>query len=228
MEILNYKTETLVEVAYRAIKKDITERILVPGQKIVVRELHERYGISETPIKQALNRLVTEGLVESFPRRGMCVRKVKWQEIEELMDIRCMFETYYIDRVMETFKNNAEIREKFLENLTEHKRIIENIRDLNDYFQNYYLDQEFHQLFVKCSGNHRMLQIYNNLGTHVYAHYVYGRQPREGMIQGVKEHEAIYHALTAQDEAELRRCIEVHIANAKKNVYEMLQHDQDR
>lgn len=51
MDTMHYQTQTLVEVAYKALKKDITERTLIPGKKIVLRELSERYGISETPIK---------------------------------------------------------------------------------------------------------------------------------------------------------------------------------
>ncbi len=227
LDTMDYKTETLVDVAYKAIKKDITQRVLVPGQKIIIRELYERYGISETPIKQALNRLISEGLVESTPRRGVNVRKVKLEEIEELIDIRLMFETRYIEKAIENFNRDEKIRQKFIENLSEHKRLIENVSNVNEYFKNYSLDQEFHQLFMKCSGNNRLLQIYNNLGTHAYAYYVYGRQPRESMIEGVREHEAIYRALAAGDQAELRRCIELHIMNAKKNIYEMFQKDQN-
>ncbi|WHH58174.1 GntR family transcriptional regulator [Petroclostridium sp. X23] len=219
---MNYQTQTLVDVAYKAIKKDITERVLIPGQKIILRELCERYGISETPIKQALNRLIIERLVESIPRKGMKVRKVQWEEIEELMDIRFMIETHYIKQAIQNFRDNSNIKEKFLENLNEHKKMIENVADVNEYFRNYYLDQEFHKLYVKCSGNKRVVEIYNGLGTHAYAYYVYGRQDKAGMIEGVKEHEAIYDALSAQDETGLRERIEIHVMNAKNNVYQML------
>lgn len=225
MDTINYKNETLVDVAYKLVKKEITERILVPGQKLVIRELQERYGISETPIKQALNRLISEGVVESIPRKGVKVRKMRWSEIEELMDIRLMIETYFLDQVILTFKQRTDIQQKLARNIAEHKRVIENVVDVNDYFENYSLDQEFHQMFVQCSGNKRLLEIYSNLGTHAYAYYVYGRQPREGMIEGVREHEAIYQALLAGDAAELRAQIERHIINAKKNVYEMLERD---
>lgn len=227
MYTMHYKTETLVEVAYKAIKKDITERILIPGQKIIIRELYERYGISETPIKQALNRLISEGVVENIPRKGMIVRKVRWEEIEELMDIRLMIETYYIKQIIETFKNNKAIEEQFRKNLEEHKRVIEAVDDVNDHFLNYSLDQEFHQLFVKCSGNKRIMQMYNNLRTHVYAYYVYRRQDRDEMIEGVKEHEAVYDALLSQDEAQLRKAIEIHIINARNNVYKMFNKNRE-
>jgi DNA-binding GntR family transcriptional regulator len=217
---MHYPTQTLVDVAYKALKKDIAEGILVPGQKVITRELHERYGISETPIKQALNRLITEGLVESIPRKGIKVRDIRWEEIEELWDIRLMIETYYARRIMENF--DAAAREKFAANIADHTSIIENAADLNDYFQNYYLDQEFHQQYIKCSGNKRIARIYNNLGTHVYAYYIYGRQGKEETIAGVREHEAIFAALAARDEAELKRCVELHIVNAKNKIDRIL------
>lgn len=59
-----YQAQTLVELAYKALNKDITERVFVPGEKLILRELNDRYGISPTPIKQALNRLITEVLVD--------------------------------------------------------------------------------------------------------------------------------------------------------------------
>ncbi|WP_238528252.1 GntR family transcriptional regulator [Acetonema longum] len=213
-----YQSQTLVDVAYKALKKDITEKVLLPGQKVIIRELHERYGISETPIKQALNRLITEGLVESIPRRGVKVRELKWEDIEELFDIRLMIEMNYVKQILQNFKKDLGIQQKFTANLREHMEIVENAVDLNDYFRNYYLDQEFHQLFVKSSGCKRIMQIYNHLGTHDYAYHIYRRQTREETIAGVKEHEAIYNALVSQDEAELRRCVEVHIINAKNKI----------
>jgi len=226
LDNLPYQPQSLVEIAYKALKKDITERVLAPGQKIIIREVNERYGISETPIKQALNRLIAEGLVESIPRRGVRVRQIKWEEMSELMDIRFMIETYYIKQVMMTFAEEPQIKEKFLKNVTEHVKVIEHVIDVDDYFTNYYLDQEFHQLFVKCSGNKRVLQMYNSLGTHDYAYYVYGKQDKAGMIQGVNEHVNVYNALVAQDENEVRRRMEIHITNAKQNVYQMLKNDE--
>lgn len=226
MDTKHYQKQTLVDVAYKALKKDITERTLIPGEKIILRELHERYGISETPIKQALNRLITEGLIENIPRKGVKVRSIKWEDIEELLDIRMMIETYYIKQIIETFKNNPHIKDDFMKNITDHKRIIEYGTDVNDYFQNYSLDQEFHKMFVKCSGKKRIVQIYNNLGTHAYAYYIYGKQSKEETIAGVEEHEAIFNALVAQNEADLRRYVEIHIVNAKNKINNVLKNNQ--
>lgn len=218
MDTKHYQTHTLVDVAYKALKKDIVERALLPGQKLIIRELHERYGISGTPIKQALNRLITEGLVENTPRKGIKVRDLQWEEVEEILDIRLMIETYYVKKIIENFNKNEDIKEKLRKNLSEHMRVVEEGAGINDFFLNYYLDQEFHKIFVECSGNISITDIYNNLGTHIYSHYIYGRQGIAETIAGVKEHEAILNALAAGDEANLCNAIEVHIINAKNKI----------
>lgn len=222
MEQLSYRVDSLVEVAYKALKKDIVKQILVPGEKIIIRELSERYQISETPIKQALNRLIAEGLIESIPRRGAWIRQIAWTEIADLMDIRFMIETHWIAKIMKRFQEDLTIREQFLKNTQNHSNLIQHVLDVDDYFENYSLDKEFHQLLVQCTSNRYILQMYNNLGTHAYANYVYGRQKREGMIEGVREHERIYEALVQQDETKIRETLECHLINAKKNVYQML------
>jgi len=223
LDTLHYQSQTLVDVAYKALKKDITERAYRPGQKIIVRELHEKYGISETPIKQAINRLITEGLVESIPRKGIKVKDINREDIEELFDIRLMIESYYLKQILANFQKDADMRKKLAANLSEHASIIENTGDLDTYLRIYYLDQEFHQMIIKCSGNKKIIQIYNNLRTHDYAYYIYRRQTREENIAGVDEHRAIYDALVAQNQAELRKCIKTHIINARKKINKYLQ-----
>lgn len=227
MDTLHYQSQTLLEFAYKALKNDIIKNTLKPGQKIILRELSERYGISETPIKQALNRLVSEGLVESIPRKGMKVRVVKWEEIDNLFEIRYMIETFYIKNVIKYVKENPAVLDKFLSIMNEHESVTQKISDINEYYRNYYLDGKFHQLYIKCAGNKGTEQIYNNLGAHGYMYYVYGRQEISEMIKGVEEHRKIYNAMVAYDENEMKRCIEVHIENAKTKIYHAFIKNQD-
>jgi len=222
IETMHYQNQTLVDVAYRALKRDIAERTLLPGQKLVTRELHERYGISETPIKLALNRLITEGLIDSTPRKGVNVKNINWADIEELLDVRKMIETYYLRPILMNFASDRSVQQKFLANLAEHKRSVQQGVDINDYFTVYSLDYDFHRLFIGCAGNKRAAQVYDNLGTHAYAYYIYGRQSKEATIAGVLEHEEIYRALLAQDETKLREYVESHLENARVKISAVL------
>lgn len=218
MDTKHYQNQTLVEVAYKAIKQDIAERVFLPGQKLIARELHERYGISDTPIKLALSRLITEGLIENTPRRGINVKNIDGEDIEELLDIRKMVETYYATSILENFKRDVHVQQELLKNITEHKRIVEHGAGITDYFRVYSLDYEFHKMLIGCAGNKRIASVYDHLGTHVYAYHIYSRQSKEATVDGVREHENIYEALVAQDESRLRKCIELHLENAKVKI----------
>lgn len=75
---------TLVESAYNHLKADIISSYLKPDEKINLKDLSQRYQVSETPIKQALNRLISEGLIISVPRKGMWVHRISSEEANDI------------------------------------------------------------------------------------------------------------------------------------------------
>jgi DNA-binding GntR family transcriptional regulator len=220
MDLSQYQTQTLLEVAYKSLKSDITKNIIMQGQKIILRELVERYGISETPIKQALNRLVSEGMVESIPRKGMRVRTVKWEELENLFEIRYMIETFFVKNIIKHVSENPQVLDEFSNILHEHENVLQNMREVDEYYRYYHLDGEFHQLYIQCSDNRKIAQIYNNLGAHRYMYYVFGKQAIEQMVKGMEEHKTIYAALENRNEIQLKKAVEIHIENARVKIYD--------
>lgn len=73
--------ELLTDEIAQKIKAKIQNRQYKAGQRLTVRLLCEEFGTSETPVKQALNQLVTTGLVVSIPKCGMRVREFNFQDI---------------------------------------------------------------------------------------------------------------------------------------------------
>ena len=65
---------SLVDVVADKIRQNIYTGKYEAGKKLIVRELSEEFGVSHTPVKDALNRLISEGYVEALPRRSMVVR----------------------------------------------------------------------------------------------------------------------------------------------------------
>lgn len=211
-------TGNLIGFAYEHIRKDIIEGFLKPGGKVVVRALCERYGVSSTPVKQALNRLVSEGLMESTPRRGMRVKAVTWSEICDILEIRRMMDLYYVDTVMLTLKN-PELHAAFEQNLAAHMALAKDSTDSAQYQQVYQLDQAFHRLYLQCTHNHKALQLFDTLNPHAYSAYLYGRQPRAKTVEGVDEHRRIWEALAQGDGQRARDAISLHYANAQDVIF---------
>lgn len=210
---------TLIEAVYTNIKNDIIEGNLKPGSKIIIRELSERYSVSQTPIKQALNRLVTEGLVESIPRKGMKVKNVTWMEINDILEMRLMMDLYFVRPVIITLDGNEEMRRKFQDNISKNLEYAKNNINVSEYQTVYKLDRDFHRLYLACSGNNKAVQVFETLNTHAYSAYLYGKQSRAKTIEGVMEHQMIYDALCEGDEEKAKEYLKLHSRNAKEVIY---------
>jgi len=76
------------ELATAEIRDLIEAGTLLPGQRIHADELAERLMISRTPIRDALQRLQSEGLVEILPRKGVFVRRISAQEVEDVYRLK--------------------------------------------------------------------------------------------------------------------------------------------
>jgi DNA-binding GntR family transcriptional regulator len=81
------------ELAYDLIRQDILHGKLFPSDKLSLEGLSERYGIGTVPLREALNRLSSEGLVERKSHRGFFVSTISMTDLEELVKTRVWLET---------------------------------------------------------------------------------------------------------------------------------------
>ena len=93
-------TSTLLEISsvedgvYRALRQAIGRLELAPGERLRLEELAERFDVSLTPVRHALRRLESEGLVVSQRRRGARVAPLSVEELEEIQALRLGLETF--------------------------------------------------------------------------------------------------------------------------------------
>lgn len=213
---------TLVDTIYEIIKKEIAASYLKPGDKLNSRLLSERYQVSETPIKQALNRLITEGLVESIPRKGMRVRQISWAEIDDILQLRLMMDLFFLSDVIKNLRESPELAEPLRNTILCQTACLDLIEDTDYYNRTYELDNRFHELYIASSGNTKALDLFHNLNSHVYSSFIYGRQPKEQTLDGIKEHQNILDALIRADEDRAKELITIHISNARHHIYAAL------
>ncbi|AFV77220.1 GntR family transcriptional regulator [Thermus oshimai] len=84
---------TEAQTAYRRIREAILAGELLPGQRLVEKDLSERFGLGRAAIRTALARLEQEGLVESAPYRGAWVRAISKEEALEVLEARMALES---------------------------------------------------------------------------------------------------------------------------------------
>jgi DNA-binding GntR family transcriptional regulator len=73
---------------YEQLKRDILSCVLRPSQAVYEAELAQRYGVSKTPIREALNTLRREGYVHVVPRRGYIVAPISIQDVQQILSLR--------------------------------------------------------------------------------------------------------------------------------------------
>src|SRR4249919_1043662 len=93
-------SENLSARVYNQIKHLILCNEIMPGQKLHHQQLSERLGVSRTPVREALTRLVQEGYVSFLPNRGFTCKEIRLQEAEELYEVREALEAFAVERAL--------------------------------------------------------------------------------------------------------------------------------
>ena len=219
---------TLSERVYEYIRRDIITGYLKAGAAINIQQLCERYEVSEMPVRLALNRLVSENIVEHSPRQRMRVKELNINLCEETFDLRLLLECYCLPNVITTLSTNESMRLAFQKNVTENLKVVQRLgpdSTIEDYLINYDYDMEFHQLLVKCAGNQLLVNLYQYLNPFLYVNYVYSKQSRERLLTGIQEHEKILRCLLEEDGAKARQALENHLTNSKQVIVSILKID---
>ena len=81
--LLNITRRNINDEVYEILKDKIAERLFLPGQRLDLGKIESQMGISRTPLKDALNRLAAEGMVEIRPRKGTFVSNPSTVKISE-------------------------------------------------------------------------------------------------------------------------------------------------
>jgi DNA-binding GntR family transcriptional regulator len=139
--------ELIREQIYQNIKKDILSGVYRPGEQLSANQLAERYQISATPVREALNALEQEGFVDVFPRIGFFVSHVTVTDIRSMYDYRIILEgasaemaARYITQ--EELEALAKIPSDYI------------VGDNESYLEYLKNNREFHLSVAKASHNH--------------------------------------------------------------------------
>jgi DNA-binding GntR family transcriptional regulator len=207
----------LGDKVYEVLKRKILERELNAGDKVLVDDVAQQLGVSRTPVKDALNRLAVEGLIEKVARRGTFVTTVSLREVDELFDLRLLLETYAAEKVLE-----RGVVEPFLAKMEEYMVNIDRIADSDspDYYALMSWNRDLHLALITLADNNHMLQIYEGLNIHIQVARVHYSHSTASVRQTQREHRAIYEAFESGDLEQIKRAISTHINNVRAEIIE--------
>ncbi|MPZ88284.1 MAG: FCD domain-containing protein [Nitriliruptorales bacterium] len=214
--------DRLVDAAREEIRAAILSGRLQPGTPLSVPALAGQLGISRTPVRDALMRLLSEGLVQEVRRKGIVVAAFDRRELYELNDVRAALEPLAA-RHAATMLDEQSLAQ--LHELLEAHGRAATSDDLERYID---ADLSFHGFIGQVSGNRRLAQLLGLLQTQTRlamraAASVSGRMPIAH-----QEHVAIFTALAKGDADAAATAMHDHIINARDVVAGPPEGDQPR
>lgn len=145
--------KSLNDAAYSEIRAKILQGEYELGSRIREDVLAEQISISRTPVREAINRLVADGIIIKKPQRGLYLIDPDPEQIEEHIEIRLSLEKLAVKKCIEllTDENLAAINDSL--------RAFEKALERKDYTACNELDGEFHMLIARLSGNSRLVNL---------------------------------------------------------------------
>ena len=203
---------TVVDYAYEEIWKRV---IMIGGseeQRLSDVTLAEQLGMSRTPVRQALERLVHEGLVRSDPRRGFWTSTFTTQDIHEIYDLRGALEVLAVRLAAPRLSQ---------EDLKAHLEALYAVRaelDARPVLRFLQVDIRFHMLLTRASSNGRLIHSLSMLRSQLSMFQMQDTFYPRRMEIALNDHEKVLLALLAGNVDEAADCLARHIRHAKEGV----------
>ena len=139
---------SLTEKVYHALRSDILMGAFKDQAELKETALAKSYGVSRTPIREAIRQLALEGLVDTVPNRGAFVHNIHCKDVEDVYAIRSLLEGLAARWAVE------HITERQIDQMEEVLYLSDYYRKKGQWEQVYLTDNRFHDLLYAASGSH--------------------------------------------------------------------------
>lgn len=205
-------SRTSADQVYDRLHAAIASMELRPGTPMSETSLTEEFGVSRTPVREALQRLAKEKLVEIVPKSGTFVGRIPVSAVIEAIVARRALEAVNVAYAVEraTASQIIEFRA-----LLQRQREVAETGDLSLFHQ---ADEEFHAAFASVAGFEGIWEIIRSVKVQVdrYRHLTLPQEGRTEMV--IREHTAVIDALEARDTERAVKAMEDHLGKLQLDI----------
>lgn len=210
-------TISVRERVYEHLKSAILSGRLNPGEKLTEERLAKTLAVSRTPVREALHKLESEGLIKTRKKRGFIVSRDSREEVEELFELRSILEGYTLRLISQTISEETfrQLNE-FIQNAEDglKRKKIEDVFKWNTRFHD-----TLHELVAHKTRLHRLIV---NIRKYVLRHRQETLRYPDGGRRSVEGHKKIMMALRLKDPDLCERIMREHIQEAREDALQSL------
>lgn len=195
--------------AYDQIIRAIVSLEIPPGERIIIEQLAAFLNVSRTPVREALPRLVGDGLLEALPNGLLRVALITEEYVREIHQTRAGLEA------IAAFLATPRIPENVLADLEQRFRSIEPEISRNEFAGHFEADAVFHETIMRQCGNGYLVRVLGGLHNHVHRIRNFSRmRPGAHVLASHSEHLEVLQALKAREARQAKNLIEAHVLAA--------------
>lgn len=205
---LRIPRDTFASMVTERLRSDIVDGVIAPGAQLNEMELAQHFGVSRGPVREALQRLIQEGLLLSEPHRGVFVPVLTDDDVTDIYLVRGALEMAAIKRIVAN--GAAEVASASLD---QHVEAMEKAEAADDWKAVGEADLEFHASLVASSGSARLQRMFGTVisETRLCLGALSGARTRAGLVA---EHRSISGMVRAGDTEQALQLLGRHFGEA--------------
>jgi DNA-binding GntR family transcriptional regulator len=202
------ETTSAVTQAYLKLREMILSGELAPGTPLSEYQLVRSLEVSRTPIREALSRLQSVGLVRGVPQRGMFVRELGPQDVVEIFEIREQLEPLAVRRFIERGMDEA-----LLVRLEQEANEAPQLMAQGKLREGVILGSRLHDELIAAAGNSRLTEILAELGDQIWLLSMVGIHAPGRPEEASREHQELLGLIRAKDADAAEEYMRQHLRN---------------
>jgi GntR family transcriptional regulator, carbon starvation induced regulator len=204
------------EWAVGRLQEAILSGELAPGERVSSSELARRWSVSATPLREALQRLAAEGLVEYVSQRGARVSEVSLRDVREVYELRLMLEPMALERSLRRVDDGWR---------REVEKAYAALRDeleggFGDLMAFEKVNRDFHGALLSRCDSGWLLRVVRMLSDHCVRYRALSRWTRGGAKEVLREHEEIHAACVAGEVERAGELLHEHLRRTRDAILE--------
>ena len=188
---------------YGILKEKIQFLEMKPGERIIEAELSEQYGVSRTPVREALKRLEEEGFVDIYPQRGTYVSLIDMKLVKEMAYMRHILEN---EIFLQLCRDKVSVQRQVEDKLLMMELALKN-EDYKKYIQQ---DANFHRALFRCGGHEQIWDTISGVMTHYTRVLVLDMMMPNSLSESYQSHQKIADCIENGKVEELAEIMDIH------------------